>query len=73
MDDERVKMDGRDTSWRPPLDERHRRPLPLTPKTFELITLQIESWNLIATTTDSISDYESLILKVVDRTGYGVF
>jgi hypothetical protein len=70
--DERLKMDGRDT-WRSLRRTSQKASLPVTAKTFELITSQIESWNLTATITESISDYESLTLKVVDRTGCGVF
>lgn len=73
VDGERFKMDSSDMSRGTRLGVCHRKSVPVTPETFEFITSPISSWNFIAAVTCSFSDYESLIVKVVERTGCGGF
>jgi len=73
VDDERFKMDSSDMSRGTRLGVRHRKSVPVTPGTFEFIASLKSSWDSIATITGSFSDFESLIMKIVERTGCGVF
>jgi hypothetical protein len=72
VDGEMFKMDSCDMSKDTRLGVCHRKSVPVTPETFEFITSLRSSWNFIATITCSFSDYESLIMKVVERTECGV-
>jgi hypothetical protein len=73
MDGVRFKMDSNNMSRGTRLGVCHRKSVPVIPETFEFITSLISSWNFIAKITCSFSDYESLIMKAVERTGCGVF
>jgi len=73
VDVERFKMDSSDMSRSTRLGLGHRKSVPVTPETFEFITSLISSWKFVPTITCSFSDYESLIMKVVEITGCGVF
>jgi len=66
-------MDSSDMSGGTRLGVRHRKSVPVTPETFDVITSLISSWNFIATIICSFLDYESLITKAAERTGCGVF
>jgi hypothetical protein len=73
VDGERFKMDSNNMSKGTRLGLYHRKSVPVTPEKFEFITSLISSWNFIATITYSFSDYESLIVQVVERIGCGLF